>query len=200
MTMIAVGSSIGSGIFLTPALIAKALPSPIWILGIWILGGITTMCGALTYAELGSMMPRAGGVYVFLSESYGGLVGFLYGWAYFLVVNTGALAALAVAFSTYLGFFVPFAGEHTALVGILGIIVVTIVNVLGVKAGGVFSDLFTVLKIAGIAVLVVVGLGWGSSSTTDFSIPLGHLPDTWISFHAALFCNDFHAFCHLHTF
>ena len=177
MTMIAVGSSIGSGIFLTPALIAKALPSPIWILGIWVLGGVTTMCGALTYAELGGMMPRAGGVYVFLSEAYGGLVGFLYGWAYFLVVNTGALAALAVAFSTYLGFFVPFAGEHTALVGILGIISVTIINVLGVKAGGVFSDLFTVLKVAGIAALVVVGLGWGSSSTTDFSIPLGDLPN-----------------------
>ena len=176
MTMIAIGSSIGSGIFLTPALIAKALPSPIWILGIWILGGITTMCGALTYAELGGMMPRAGGVYVFLSEAYGGLVGFLYGWAYFLVVNTGALAALALAFSTYLGFFFPFAGEHTTLVGIIGILLVTAINVLGVKAGGVFSDLFTVLKITGIAVLIVVGLGWGSSSTTDFSIPLGHLP------------------------
>lgn len=176
MTMIAIGSSIGSGIFLTPALIAKALPSPIWILGIWILGGITTMCGALTYAELGGMMPRAGGVYVFLSEAYGGLVGFLYGWAYFLVVNTGALAALALAFSTYLGFFFPFAGEHTTLVGIIGILLVTVINVLGVKAGGVFSDLFTVLKITGIAILIVVGLGWGSSSTTDFSIPLEHLP------------------------
>jgi APA family basic amino acid/polyamine antiporter len=122
------------------------------------------------------MMPRAGGVYVFLSEAYGGLVGFLYGWAYFLVVNTGALAALALAFSTYLGFFFPFAGEHTTLVGIIGILLVTAINVLGVKAGGVFSDLFTVLKITGIAVLIVVGLGWGSSSTTDFSIPLGHLP------------------------
>ena len=176
MTMIAIGSSIGSGIFLTPALIAKALPSPIWILGIWILGGITTMCGALTYAELGGMMPRAGGVYVFLSEAYGGLVGFLYGWAYFLVVNTGALAALALAFSTYLGFFFPFAGEHTTLVGIIGILLVTVINILGVKAGGVFSDLFTVLKITGIAILIVVGLGWGSSSTTDFSIPLGNLP------------------------
>jgi basic amino acid/polyamine antiporter, APA family len=177
MTMIAIGSSIGSGIFLTPALIAKALPSPLWILGIWIVGGITTMCGALTYAELGAMMPNAGGVYVFLSRAYGGLVGFLYGWAYFLVVNTGALAALALAFSTYLGFFFPFAGEHTTLVGILGIILVTIINVLGVKAGGIFSDLFTVLKIAGIAVLIIVGIGWGSSTTTDFSIPLGQLPN-----------------------
>ena len=176
MTMIAIGSSIGSGIFLTPALIAKALPSPAWIIGIWTVGGITTMCGALTYAELGGMMPRAGGVYNFLSEAYGGLTGFLYGWAYFLVVNTGALAALAVAFSTYLGFFFPFAGTHTLLVGILGIVFVTIINVLGVKAGGVFSDLFTVLKVAGIIGLIVVGLGWGSSSTTNFASPLGPLP------------------------
>ena len=176
MTMIAIGSSIGSGIFLTPALIAKALPSPLWILGVWILGGITTMCGALTYAELGAMMPRAGGVYVFLSEAYGGLVGFLYGWAYFLVVNTGALAALALAFSTYFGFVVPVAAEHTTIVGISGIIIVTVINVLGVRAGGVFSDLFTILKVIGIALLVVVGLGWGSLSTTNYALPLGHLP------------------------
>jgi APA family basic amino acid/polyamine antiporter len=176
MTMIAIGSSIGSGIFLTPALIAKALPSPLWILGVWILGGITTMCGALTYAELGAMMPRAGGVYVFLSEAYGGLVGFLYGWAYFLVVNTGAIAALAVAFSTYFGFVVPAAADHATLVGIAGIILVTVINVLGVRAGGVFSDLFTILKMAGIGLLVVVGLGWGSISTTNYALPLGHLP------------------------
>lgn len=172
LTMIAIGSSIGSGIFLTPALIAQYLPSAYWILGVWVLGGITTMCGALTYAELGGMMPRSGGVYVFLSEAYGGMTGFLYGWAYFLVVNTGALAALAVAFSTYLGFFIPSVGQHIAMTGIVGIVLVTGVNVLGVKVGGIFSDLFTVLKIAGIAVLVVVGLGWGSSSTTVFSTPL----------------------------
>jgi APA family basic amino acid/polyamine antiporter len=177
MTMIAIGSTIGSGIFLTPALIAKALPSPVWILGVWVVGGLMALCGALTYAELGAMMPRAGGVYVFLSEAYGGLTGFLYGWAYFLVVNTGALGALAVAFSTYLGYFIPVVGAHTTIAGIAGIIIVTAINVLGVKAGGVFSDLFTLLKIAGIAVLIVVRLGWGTSSTTDFSTPLGLLPN-----------------------
>jgi APA family basic amino acid/polyamine antiporter len=176
MTMIAIGSTIGSGIFLTPALIAKALPSPLWILGVWVLGGMMAMSGALTYAELGGMMPRAGGVYVFLTEAYGGLAGFLYGWAYFLVVNTGAIAALAVAFSTYFGYFVPMSQGGTMLVAIAGIILVTVINVLGVKAGGVFSDLFTVLKLAGIAVLIVVGLGWGSGSHTDFTAPLGSLP------------------------
>lgn len=176
LTMIAIGSSIGSGIFLTPSLIARALPSPLWILGVWAIGGVMALCGALTFAELGAMMPRAGGVYVFLTEAYGGLTGFLYGWAYFLVVNTGALGALAIAFSTYLGYFIPLSAVGTTLVAISGIVVVTIINVLGVKAGGVFSDVFTVLKLAGIAVLLVVGLGWGSSGTTQFASPLGDLP------------------------
>lgn len=176
LTMIAIGSSIGSGIFLTPALVAHALPSPLWILGVWFAGGVMALCGALTFAELGAMLPRAGGVYVFLTEAYGGLVGFLYGWAYFLVANTGALAALAIGFSTYFGYFVPLSPTGTLMVAIVGIILVTIINVLGVKAGGVFSDLFTILKLAGLAILLTVGLGWGSRSTTDFSTPLGELP------------------------
>jgi APA family basic amino acid/polyamine antiporter len=177
LTMIAIGSSIGSGIFLTPALVANALPSPLWILGVWFAGGVMALCGALTFAELGAMYPRAGGVYVFLTEAYGGLVGFLYGWAYFLVANTGALAALAIGFSTYFGYFVPLSQTGTLVAAIVGIILVTIINVLGVKAGGIFSDLFTILKLIGIAILVTVGLGWGSSSTTDFSAPLGDLPN-----------------------
>jgi len=172
LTMIAVGASIGSGIFLTPALVANALPSPLWILGVWAIGGILALCGALTYAELGAMMPRAGGLYVFLSEAYGGLFGFLFGWAYFLVVNTGSLAALAMAFSTYFGFFIPLSDTGITLVAITGICIVTTLNVIGVKAGGIFSDVFTVLKLLGIAVLVLAGLGWGSSATSDFGQPL----------------------------
>lgn len=174
MTMISIGSAIGSGIFLTPALIAKALPSPMWIIGVWVVGGLMAMSGALTFAELGAMMPRAGGVYVFLTEAYGGLIGFLYGWAIFLVANTGALAALAVAFSTYFGYFVPLSPTGQMMVAIGGMILVTIINVLGVKAGGIFSDLFTILKLAGIGVLLVAGLGWGSSHTTNFAAPLGN--------------------------
>jgi len=172
MTMIAIGASVGSGIFLTPALVAGALPSPLWILGVWLLGGVMALCGALTYAELGAMMPRAGGLYVFLSEAYGGLFGFLFGWAYFLVVNTGSLAALAIAFSTYFGFFVPLSDVGITLVAISGLVLVTVLNVVGVKAGGIFSDVFTVLKLLGIAVLVFAGLGWGSWNTTDFAQPL----------------------------
>ncbi len=173
MTMIAIGSSIGSGIFLTPALVANALHAPLWILGVWAVGGVMALCGALTYAELGALMPRAGGVYVFLTEAYGGLAGFLYGWAYFLVVNTGGIAALAIGFSTYLGYFIPMTAAQTTVAAISGIIFVTVINVLGVKAGGVFSDIFTVLKLVGIALLIVVGFGWGSHATTNFFAPVG---------------------------
>ena len=103
LIMIAIGSTIGSGIFLTPAIIANSLHSPIYILIIWFVGGLLILCGALTFAELSTLMPRAGGVYVYLSEGYGKVFGFLYGWAYILVVNTGGIAALSVAFTTYLG-------------------------------------------------------------------------------------------------
>ena len=172
LTMIAIGSTIGSGIFLTPSAIAAALPSPIWIYGVWILGGVMALCGALTFAELGGMMPGAGGIYVFLSEAYGGLAGFLYGWAYFLVVNTGGIAALSIAFATYLGVLVPLSSTGVTIVAVTGIFVVTGINIVGVKAGGFFSDVFTILKLIAIAALVVVGFGWGSMSTTDFSVPL----------------------------
>ncbi|MDZ7292119.1 MAG: amino acid permease [candidate division KSB1 bacterium] len=175
MTMIAIGSTIGSGIFLTPSSIAKALPSPFWILLVWVLGGLMALSGALTFAELGARMPGVGGVYVYLREAYGGLVGFLYGWAYFLVVNTGGIAALSVAFATYFGYFVPLTPAGIKIAAIIGLIIVTVINVLGVKAGGVFSDIFTVLKLVGIAGLIVVGLGWGTSATADFTFALGDL-------------------------
>ncbi|MFH0988797.1 MAG: amino acid permease [bacterium] len=177
LIMIAVGSTIGSGIFLTPALIAQQLPSPMWILGIWILGGLVALAGGLTYAELGAMFPEAGGVYVFIRKAYGELPGFLYGWSYFVVTNTGGIAALSIAFSTYFGYFIPLSSAGTLIVAIAGIVLVTVVNILGVKAGGIFSDLFTVLKLLGIIFLIVVGLFWGSSSTTDYSQSLGNLPN-----------------------
>jgi APA family basic amino acid/polyamine antiporter len=177
MTMIATGSVIGSGIFLTPAIIAKALPSPMWILFVWIAGGIMALTGALTFAELGSMMPKAGGVYVYISETYGKLFGFLYGWIYFLVVNTGGVAALAIAFATYFGYFFPLNPLGLKLVAIAGIVFLTFLNVRGVKTGAIFSDLFTVLKLIGIIGLIIIGLGLGTSRTSDFTAPLGDLPN-----------------------
>ena len=176
LTMIAIGSTIGSGIFLTPASIAAALQEPFWILTVWVLGGVMTLAGALTFAELSAMMPRAGGVYAFLSEAYGGLAGFLYGWAYFLVVNTGGIAALAIAFATYAGHFIPLDAAGTTAVAIAGILLVTVVNILGVKAGGVFAGIFTLLKLAAIAVIIAIGLAFGSQPLSAASLDAGNTP------------------------
>jgi APA family basic amino acid/polyamine antiporter len=169
VTMIAIGGTIGSGIFLTPSSIAAALPSPALILAVWIVGGLMALAGALTLSELAAMMPRAGGIYVYLGETYGGLWGFLYGWAYFLVVNGGGLGALSIAFATYAGYFVPLTPPQLKLVAVAGLLLLTSINVVGVKAGALFSDVFTALKLAGIAALVFVGFALGSAHTTDFT-------------------------------
>ena len=172
LTMIAIGSMIGSGIFLTPSIIASAIPFPSLIIFVWLIGGIQALCGALTFAELGSMMPGAGGVYVYLSEGYGKLAGFLYGWAYFLVVNTGGIAALSVAFATYLGYFVHLNIIGIKITAVTGIFILTVINVFGVKIGGIFSDLFTLLKLIGIFGIILIGFLLGSSHLTNFSISL----------------------------
>jgi APA family basic amino acid/polyamine antiporter len=172
MTMIAIGSTIGSGIFLTPALVAHTLPSPSWIIGIWLVGGVMALTGALTFAELAGMMPGAGGVYVYLNEAYGPLAGFLYGWAYFLVCNTGGIAALSLAFATYLGHFIPLSPAGLRITAITGLLLVTALNVRGVKIAGMFSDVFTLLKLSGIGFLIVAGIGWGTNRQIDFSAPL----------------------------
>ncbi len=172
LIMIAIGSTIGSGIFLTPAIIANSIHSPALILLVWLGGGILILCGALTFAELGALMPKAGGVYVFLSESYGKPVGFLYGWAYFLVVNTGGIAALSVAFTTYLAYFFPMSPVALKLTAVCGIFILTVINVMGVKSGSIFSDVFTVLKLIGIFGVIAVGFIFGSGSVTNFSFDM----------------------------
>jgi basic amino acid/polyamine antiporter, APA family len=169
MSMIAIGATIGSGIFLTPAIIAESLPVPWLILAVWTLGGLMALSGGLTFAELAAMMPRAGGQYVYLKEAYGGLIGFLFGWAYFVVCNAGGLGALSVAFATYVGFFVPLTPFWIKVTAVSGLLILTTLNVLGVKVGAVFSDVFTVLKIGGILAIVAVGFSLGSPGTTNFA-------------------------------
>jgi APA family basic amino acid/polyamine antiporter len=176
MTMIAIGGSIGSGIFLAPAAIARDVGSPWLIVTVWVLGGLITLAGALTFSEAAALLPEAGGEYVYLTRAYGGLVGFLFGWAYFVVVNAGGLGALAVAFATYVGFFVPLGPAASKTVAVVGLLLLSGVNVVGVKAGAMFANVFTVLKLAGLAGLVAVGLALGSPATTDFSRALGAVP------------------------
>ncbi len=171
MTMIVIGSIIGAGIFMTPSSIARVLPSPALIVFVWVLGGVTALCGALTYAELGGMMPDAGGVYVYLAKAYGGVWGFLYGWTYFVVVNTGGLAAIALVYATYLGYFIHLSAVGIKAVAILGVLFLTGVNYFGVKLGGTFAGVFTILKVAAIAGLVVFGFAIGTSNASPL-VPL----------------------------
>nr|MBP6609333.1 amino acid permease [Deltaproteobacteria bacterium] len=107
-----VGSMIGSGIFIAPSLMAKNITAPGLYLGLWLLAGLFTLLGAFSYAELAAMMPEAGGQYVYLRRAFGPLPGFLYGWTLFLVIQSGFIAAVAIAFAKYLGIFLPWVGEE----------------------------------------------------------------------------------------
>jgi APA family basic amino acid/polyamine antiporter len=163
LVMVAIGSCIGSGIFVTPSQIAGLVPSPLLILGVWAIGGVITLTGALTFGELGSIFPQAGGIYVFLREAYGGWLAFLYGWAYLLIITSGSIAVLALAFSYYLSFFIPMNETWKIIVSIMAISLLTTLNVLRAKFGEMFSNIFTGLKIIGILIIICVGLFYGSS-------------------------------------
>src|ERR671921_2257098 len=115
-TMIVMGSMIGSGIFLTSAESARLVGSPGWLLAAWALSGLLTITGALCCAELAAMMPRAGGQYVFLREAYGPALGFLFGWSLFIVIQTGTVAAVAVAFARFTGVLFPWVSSEHYLV------------------------------------------------------------------------------------
>src|SRR5438477_10476114 len=115
-TMVVVGSMIGSGIFIVSADMARTIGSPGWLLVAWILTGVLTVVGALSYGELAAMMPRAGGQYVYLREAFSPMWGFLYGWTLFLVIQTGTIAAVAVGFAPYLGPLVPWIRDDNYLV------------------------------------------------------------------------------------
>lgn len=163
LIMVAIGSCIGSGIFVTPSQIAGLVQSPWLIIAVWAVGGIVTMTGALTFSELGAMFPRAGGIYVFLREAYGGLPAFLYGWAYLVIITSGSIAVLALAFSHYLGFFIPMDDGGKIAVSVAAIVLLTTLNVLRAKFGEIFSNIFTGLKIAGILIIILAGFIYGNS-------------------------------------
>lgn len=182
LTMIAVGSCIGSGIFVTPYEVAAAVPHQGIILLVWILGGLIALTGALTFAELGGMFPTAGGVYVFLREAYGPFAGFLYGWTILLVINTGALAALGIALAEYLSFFYAFSAS--AKIGIaIGVIAgLTLFNLVGVSASQWLSNVFTGLKLLAIAGLIGLGFWFYDAQHLTFDPFTTHnLPDNILS-------------------
>lgn len=156
VVMIVIGGVIGSGIFLSPSEIAAVLPSPLLMLAAWVVGGLFSFFGALAFAELGAAMPVAGGVYVYLREAYGPLLSFLFGWTLFLVIDSGAIATLAVAFShNILPRFVDMTGLEKKLVAAGFVAFLAAVNYLGVRWGSRLQNLLTYVKTAAIGLIVV---------------------------------------------
>ena len=181
LTMIAVGACIGSGIFLTPGQVVENAPNHGLVILIWILGGIIALTGALTFAELSSLFPKSGGVYVYLKEAFGPLVGFLYGWVTLLVINTGALAALGIAFAEYLNYFIEMGQNAKVFVGILTVAILTLINVMGVDISQIFANVFTGLKLVAILVIIVIGLSFAGEGSQTLSLQFDSAPDNVIT-------------------
>jgi basic amino acid/polyamine antiporter, APA family len=185
-TMIVAGSMIGSGIFIVSADIARQVGSPGWLLVVWVVTGLLTVIGALSYGELAAMMPKAGGQYVYLRESFSPLWGFLYGWTLFLVIQTGTIAAVAIGFAKYLGVLWSPVSERNylippvhltsgyavslstaQLVGVLMIALLTWMNTRGLRLGKLVQNVFTTAKTGALAGLILLGLlvGWQSGAS-----------------------------------
>jgi basic amino acid/polyamine antiporter, APA family len=183
-TMIVAGSMIGSGIFIVPAEIARQVGSTGWLLMVWVVTGLLTVAAALSYGELAAMMPKAGGQYVYLRESYSPLWGFLYGWTLFLVIQTGTIAAVAVGFARYLGVLLPHIGPEDwivrpidlsakyaislsgqQLVGVAMIVFLTWLNTRGIHLGKIIQNTFTSAKTLSLIALIVLGILVGRNAT-----------------------------------
>ncbi len=175
--MIVMGAMIGSGIFIVSADIARTVGSPGLLLLVWLITGILTIIGALSYGELAGMMPHAGGLYVYLREAYSPLVGFLYGWTTFLVIQTGTIAAVGVAFAKFTGLLVPWFSERHVLWTVLGlkisaaqvlaivsIVVLTWLNMRGLRTGKTIQGIFTVTKTIALGGLILLGFVVGANA------------------------------------
>jgi APA family basic amino acid/polyamine antiporter len=186
-TMVVAGSMIGSGIFIVSAAMARQLGSPGWLLAAWVITGVLTVTAALAYGELAAMMPRAGGQYVYLREAYSPLWGFLYGWTLFMVIQTGTIAAVAVAFGRFAGVLIPWIAEDrylvpplhlstgyaislstAQLVAVALIALLTWTNTRGLEYGKIIQNTFTTAKTGALVGLILVGvlLGWNADAVT----------------------------------
>jgi basic amino acid/polyamine antiporter, APA family len=162
-TMVTVGGIIGAGIFLNPAVVAQRVGTPALIMTVWILGGVIAIAGALTFAELGRRRPQAGGGYVYLTEAFGPLPAFLYGWTFLLVINTGGMAYVAVAFAGYTVDLIGAPLAATRPIAISAILLLTAVNYCGIRAGATTQNIFTLLKLLALAAVIVAGFAVGAS-------------------------------------
>jgi APA family basic amino acid/polyamine antiporter len=153
-----VGGIIGSGIFLNPAIVAARVRTAVLTLAVWVIGGIIALIGALVYAELGARRPVAGGGYVYLRDAFGRLPAFLYAWTLLLVIATGAIAAVAVTFATYAGSLLGLGPPARVPLAVGAIVLLSAINYAGVKPGAVTQNVFTLLKLAALAALILAGL------------------------------------------
>lgn len=176
------GTVIGTGIFLVPSTMARETGSIEGVFAVWLFGALLSLCGALTYAELGSSLPEAGGEYVFLRRAYGPLWGFLFGWQQIVIGKTGSIAAMGLAASLFLGYFIPgldadvfnwpfLAVSGLQLAAIGSILLLTVANLFGVARGGALQSVLTAIKISAILALVVLAFGSGKGSFQHFTEP-----------------------------
>jgi basic amino acid/polyamine antiporter, APA family len=195
-TMIVMGSMIGSGIFIVSSSVAKQVGSPAMILAAWILTGFLTIMAALSYGELAGMMPRAGGQYVYLREAYNPLVGFLFGWTTFFVIETGLIAAVAIAFAKFTAVLLPYFSEQniffklgdytlttTQILALFVILLLTFINIQGIRFGKWVQNVFTVTKIGALIALIVLGFIKGINNPIAWQL---NAQNFWVSFKTSL--------------
>ena len=183
-TMIVMGGIIGSGIFINPYVVARHLPSTPLILGVWAAGGAIALLGAFIYAELAALRPEVGGQYAYLRDAWHPAVAFLYGWALLLVVQSGGMAAVAVAFANYAN---ALAGTNVpaSILAVITLTLLTLINCLGVRSGANTQSVLMLLKLAALAMLIIAGLSIPETHLGGFSVGYGP-PPTALSFAAAL--------------
>jgi APA family basic amino acid/polyamine antiporter len=191
------GSMIGSGVFIVAADVSRQVQSPGLFFLTWVISGLMTVIAAVSYAELAGMMPHAGGQYVYLREAFSPLFGFLYGWTLFLVIQTGTVAAVAVAFGKFLGVFVPWVSAKTILldfgtpvffghpialtvssqqlIAILVVLFLSVLNIFGLRLGAGVQNVFTVLKVAALLGMIVLGVWWAFGHP----VPLASVQGFW---------------------
>ncbi|HEX6434271.1 MAG TPA: amino acid permease [Gemmatimonadales bacterium] len=170
-TMMVVGGIIGSGIFLNPAIVAQRVGSVTLTLGVWLLGGVVALIGAMVFAELGARRPVAGGGYVYLRECFGKLPAFLYAWTLLLVIATGAIAAVAVTFAGYSAAILGLEPRMTVPIAVGAILTLSAINYLGVRPGAITQNVFTLLKLGALALLIIAGLAGETASAPASPLP-----------------------------
>lgn len=187
-TMLVAGSMIGSGIFIVSADIARTVGSAGWLLVVWILSGVITLFAALSYGELAGMMPQAGGQFVYIKKAFGDLTAFVYGWTVFMVIQTGVIAAVAVAFAKFTGVFIPFFEEGNVILQIVNfkitsaqllaiaiIAILTFINSRGIENGKAIQRIFTSAKLIALFTLIIVGVYFGMNK----GVLSGNFENAW---------------------